>query len=64
MLIDIRCKHCRRLHCQVSVGFFGVVVFICAKCDKKQTVSLAAILTETSPESATIPPPAQESTRT
>ncbi len=50
LLIDVRCTHCNKLHCRISHNFFGVVEFICGKCNEKQTLSLASILRQAAPE--------------
>lgn len=57
MLIDIRCRHCRKLHCKVSRNLFGVIEFKCDKCKQTQTVSLASMLKTPDPalKPATIP---------
>lgn len=44
MLIDIRCKHCRRLLGRVSKNFFGVIVLHCRECKQTQEFSQADLI--------------------
>lgn len=55
VFIDIRCDGCRKLLCQASKDFFGLVRVKCRHCKKLNTVSLAVILKQMVEEPATIP---------
>jgi phage FluMu protein Com len=54
--IDVRCQHCDKLLCKVSKDFQGLVQVKCqnSHCRLLNTVSLAIILRQMSPESAII----------
>lgn len=56
MLIDVRCQHCDKLLCKVSKDFQGLVQVKCQHqhCKHLNTVSLAVILRQMTPESAII----------
>jgi phage FluMu protein Com len=65
MLIDVRCQHCDKLLCKVSKDFQGLVQVKCQNnhCRLLNTVSLAVILRQTTPESAIINFPKRTSAR-
>lgn len=55
MFIEVRCWHCRKLLCEVSRDFLGVVRLKCRHCKSENVVSLATILTQVTADSDTIP---------
>lgn len=61
--IDVRCQYCAKLLCKISSDFRGLIQVKCQhqKCRRLNTVSLAVILKQQSPESAIITFPTRTS---